>query len=73
MHHNRHEVFFHCDGIVEISLPVQKLLKANLEVIHDFSLRFQFGSKHNEVPFAIAHHGHRTLAKCVDEDAVTGP
>lgn len=36
---NWQDVFFHCDGIVEIPLTVHKLLKAKLKIIHNLFLR----------------------------------
>ncbi len=76
MHCHGNHVFFHCDGIIEVSLPIQKLSKPGHHVIRNFFLCLQLGFK-NHIPLAIimtiAHDGHRPLAKSGDANAEAVP
>src|ERR1051325_100641 len=69
MNHHWNDVFLNFNGILELSLTVEELLKASNLVINDFLLCFQF-SLENDVSLTVAHERNWTLAKSVDEDAV---
>lgn len=71
MHGYGDRVFLNGDGVIEISLTVQKLLEADHGVIDDFLLRLQLGIKDDVLPVAITHDGHGALAERVDVDAET--
>jgi len=73
MHCHGKHVFFHCDGIIEFSLPIQKLSKPSHHVVSDFLLRLQLGFKHYIFVISIADDGHRPLAKRGDVNAEAVP
>jgi hypothetical protein len=63
-----HNVLFDSDGVFIVAVSVQEFLESRLQIVDDFALRRQFGLE-NYVTIFIAHHGHRTLAKCIDVNA----
>ncbi len=71
MHSHGHDVFLNGNGILKITFTIEKLLQMYLEIVDDFTLRFQLSCK-NDIAVFIAHNRNGTLAKSVGVNAVAG-